>query len=541
MITVSNLVKRILDHWIKSTPEEKKLRLRDYEAALSELLNSNKRAFIIELLPFTLDDSADARPAADTIHSFIAAMPIADLADFESTLHKRSPYSSEWLYVWRQLSPQKLGTLERFGEASSSLLGIASFHWNGYVREEAIRRLARLDTGVELPFLILRLNDWVVQVRAAALAAVYSRFKPEYCRAFIASLVLLPHLERAGRVDQKEILAAINQLLLSDECRAGLLDSLKSEDRFIRRASFRLALMLKNADLRQVVELALNEDDTLIRSCAAHTISTASDARIFEPMVDRLKNERFMPLRRASLRFLIKQNSPRVVDELRTALLDPHASIREEARYHLKKIQPLDVADFYRQKVLDAVGPTLHSAISGLGETGSAADDQFVVPYTSHPTTKIRMAALKALAVLNPKQHLDIFMRALEDEAPKISRRALKALESIPSLLNAARVWEVFSSSPHTHVRRNALSLIERLSKWESIPYLLAALSDKDEDLVLKTRREIEGWLSRSNRTYSYPTTEQATNLKNALEKHDHLLDDETRQQLHLTIRAFVR
>jgi hypothetical protein len=45
-------------------------------------------------------------------------------------------------------------------------MALASFHPSGYVREEAIAHLAAVWDGTELPFLLIRVNDWVAPVRA---------------------------------------------------------------------------------------------------------------------------------------------------------------------------------------------------------------------------------------------------------------------------------------------------------------------------------------------------------------------------------------
>ena len=43
--------------------------------------------------------------------------------------------------------------------------------------------------------------------------------------------------------------------------------------------------------------------------------------------------------------------------------------MREEARYHLRKLDRMGVVAFYRQHLLAGEGLTLNAAISGLGES----------------------------------------------------------------------------------------------------------------------------------------------------------------------------
>ena len=139
-----------------------------------------------------------------------------------------------------------------------------------------------------------------------------------------------------------------------------------------------------------------------------------SRGRTLDRFLELMRRDRFMPVRREALRIDVHRNSPGALPELRSALLDPHTSMREEARYHLRKIASMDVAAFYRQALTTAERHTLYSAISGLGETGSAADDHLIVSYSSHQVGKTRSAAIRALAKLHGGAHIDVFVEALK-------------------------------------------------------------------------------------------------------------------------------
>ena len=506
---------------------------------LSEIADSNEISAIIDILPFIFSRGDIAHAAAAAVHELLLGTALTDLPWLDSALRSSSTYFTTDFYKWNKLLPTKIDELERFGEASVSLLGLASFHLNGYVREDAIRKLSRITTGVEVRFFILRLNDWVSSIRDTAYQAIRSRIKPEYCRTFISSYTLLSRLEYAGRADHSEIISAVNQLLQSDECRPALLESLKSEDRFLRRASFKLALDQTKPDVQEVVRQALNDDDTVVRQWAAQTISSSFEGETLEHFRELMKRDRFMPVRREALRIAIKLNQPHVVEELHNALLDSHVSMREEARYHLKKIEPIDVAAFYRQHLSEAEDRTLYSAISGLGETGRAEDDSLLIPYTTHASSRIRSTTLKALAKVNRGAHVDLFVNALKDEVPHVSRQALRALTEKGWWLRAESIWELFSSASHIHVKRNALSLIEKLGKWESIPLILRALSDTDEEIVTMSRAGIARWLGGVNRNFSSPTPEQLQRLRDALLTADNLIDEETREQLLFSMKGF--
>jgi HEAT repeat protein len=500
--------------------------------------DSNRVRTIVDIIPLVLATNAGvATEAATEVHKLVVGATANELVWLDQALRQRSYYSGDYLYEWQKLSPDELGKLEQFNDASVSLLGMASFHSSGYVREAAVKRLALITSGAELPFLLLRLNDWVVNVREAAYDAIRARFKPDYARSFIQNLALVSRLGQAGRSDPRPLVQAIYQLLQSRECRTALLESLFSDDRFIKRASFKLALNSSEADLPEVVRKALDQKDTVVRVWAAQRVASAFTGATLDHFLKLMKHDKFTPVRREALRILVRQNSPALLVELHAALLDTHASMREEARYHLRKLDT-DVAAFYRHYFLAGEGVDLYSVISGLGETGETSDDQFIVPYTTHPAGKIRGAAIQALAKLNRNAHVGLFIEALKDQVPHVSRQALNALDKA-SAIDAERIWELFRSAAHTHVKRNALSLIERLGKWDSVYYLLRAVRDFDETIADMSRFAIQSWLARFNRSFSSPTAEQLARLRIALEENGNLLDDQTVEQLRFSMAGF--
>lgn len=514
---------------------------RDYVSLLFGVGDSKEPSALLEILPFALSKKRDiAGAAAAAVDKLVRETTAKELLWLDDAMRRRSPYSGESFYEWHKMSPEQLLSFERFGKTLVSLLGMCSFHQSGYVREAAINRLALVTTGAELPYILLRVNDWVSNVRDTANEAVQSRLKPDYAPSFLENLTLVSRLEEAGRADHKPLLQAIYQLLQSAECRTALLDALKSEDRFIRRASFKLALDLSSSepDLPAVMRLALKEKDTVVRVWAAKRVSSAFVGATLDYFVELMKRDKFMPVRRQALRIEVQQKSPGLLSELRAALLDTHASMREEARYHLRKLDLMDVAAFYRQHLLGAEGHTLYAVISGLGETGAVADEQLIEPYTSHRASRIRWAAIRTLAKLNRDAHVELFIEALKDQIPYVSRQALNALTDKAAAVDGDRIWELFRSSAQPHVRRNVLSLIEKLGKWDSIFYLLRAVRDSDEAIAGMSRFAIQRWLARFNRSFSSPTHEQLARLLNALDEGSSLFDDSTVEQLLFSIKS---
>jgi HEAT repeat protein len=70
---------------------------------------------------------------------------------------------------------------------------------SGYKRENAVRRLGMLGDPAALDSLLRRANDWVPQVRLAALHAIRQLMIPANANAFVSSLPEIFHLEQCGR------------------------------------------------------------------------------------------------------------------------------------------------------------------------------------------------------------------------------------------------------------------------------------------------------------------------------------------------------
>ena len=506
---------------------------------LKQIGNSHELDAVDEVLPFVLSDRRDvANAAAEAIHQILEKRTSEELRELEVSLRHQDSYSEYYAYEWFKLSPNTIERLINFADASVSVLGLATFHWNGYVREAAIKKLDLINTGAEIPYLLLRVNDWVAELRIAATQSIRARLKPQFVDSLLGSFALILRLKDTRRADHTQLLREIYGLLQQDENRPALLKYLQSDDRTIRRAIFRLFLTSENPISFEVFEKALTENDSVIRVIAAESVGTKVAGERLEQLLRVMKKDRFMPVRREALRIEVKHDLPTARQSLVSALLDAHPSMREEARYQLRKTSvPMDMASHYRQSLES--GLFLFAAISGLGETGGVTDAQSVLPFVSHQHSKIRHAAIKALAQLDFSSHVDSLFKALGDESPRVSRQALMSLLKGRAMISGERLWKLFASSEQFYVKRNAVILIAKLSKWDSICYLLRALHTADENVLNSTRFWIKHWLTRFNRSFVSPTEEQVGELLQLLDQTGGAVDEDTRQQLSFAFRSF--
>lgn len=77
--------------------------------------------------------------------------------------------SMEWYIDWNAIQP---GNLKRWFESEEDYryaMILGSFHPNGYYREKCLHELVNCKNA--LPFILLRMNDWVEEIRQFAEAA----------------------------------------------------------------------------------------------------------------------------------------------------------------------------------------------------------------------------------------------------------------------------------------------------------------------------------------------------------------------------------
>lgn len=513
---------------------------RNEAELLSQIADTGEQAAVLDITSFVLSERHEvASAAAAAVNKLLASVTPEELARLDLSFRARSPYGGRYRLEWHRLTPARLNRIENFGSHSVALLGLASFHESGYVREEATNRLERTSDGTELPFLLIRLNDWVRNVRETARRAVISRLRPDYAASFVANLPLLARLEQTERSDQRPIIEAVESLLKSVGCRDALLQGLASRNRTIRRMSFSLALVAEDADQPSIVDRALKDNDTVIRLSAARIVSAGFEDQRLDEFLSIMSGDHFMPVRREAIRAFVSRLPERAPLQLRRALLDPHASMREEARYHLRKSETVDFAAFYRHVLASDTERNLFSAIGGIGETGSAPDDRVLVSYAQHRSAKIRRAAVRGLSGLNGDAHIPVFIDALRDAIPGVSREARKALAGRMAVAGSVPLWEIFSTSALPHVRRNVLHLLSRLGKWDAIFFLIMAACDPVEVVAESGRFYIGRWLAQFNRSFTSPTREQLARLEGTLRECGHFLDETVREQLWFSMKGF--
>jgi len=509
-------------------------------STLALISQTGDPAAIPDIVLLLLDrDREVSRSAAEAVSKLTRLLSPSELPWLDLVMRERSPYRWSYPSAWAELKPDQLPLLERFGSESVYALGMASMHFSGYVRDEALRKLSDAQGGTELPFLLLRLNDWVQEVRHTAHLLVRERLTTQYAPFFVSSIALVNRLRLVRRGHQAEIVGAIERLLKSKDCQEAVEIGMGSPDGHVKRACYELAFESASFDQVPLIERALSEKDPAVRFRGAERISVLPNADSMDHLLSRARDDRFAPVRRKALQVFSERFPERARPWLEHALTDSHPSLRGYAQFELGKGSDLDLRAFYQGVLGKSEPATLYAAISGVGETGISSDTSLVIAHLSHRVPRVRRAVLRTLARLHAEEFVDLFAERLLDHAPSVSREAMRGLAKVLHLITGERLWTVFAAATEDHVRRNALFLVARLSKWESIGYLVEALDSNAEDLRKLAEGYLRRWYAQFNSSFTAPTKPQVERLTVAMQKSGASLDRSIRGQIEFGIRAF--
>jgi HEAT repeat protein len=474
-------------------------------ALLERIANQREPASTSVIARSLFSPSEDVRKAAcRAIHRILDPLPPDELLGLGFAVG----YSWGWYIsdAWDKLQPADVASLIADPSCRSTLLGFMSFHRNGYVRHEAVRLLTKIHDGSELPFMLIRQNDWVDPISADAHSAVRDRLIDTNLPAFLRCLPLVVHLLKFSRRDHSPVVHRVVEMLLKPENDAFLAEVLRSSNRDVRREVCRLALTVDGKHLPRVVAHGLDSVDAVVRYWCAAKVRHCFPLESVDAMIQRLQQDRSVPVRREGLSLEADAHPERSQSVWQWAMLDLNASIRNLARFHLRAVPGFSVGGFYRDW-LAANGPSL-AAIHGLGETGDASDLPTLRGFLTSHFPGWRRAAIRGLAALGKEPVAKELVECLRDESPSVVREAGRQLVPLLTSVPSEMLVKVVLQGGTEQARQTALRLIFDKGKWDSIPWLIRVVDHPEESVATQAQSCIEAWFSPPlcNRIFTKPS-----------------------------------
>jgi HEAT repeat protein len=460
-----------------------------------------------------------AEAAAEALQKILARADTETLLEIDRRVRIRPMY----LPVgdgerWARVQPGDLRRLEGFRGAYPSLMGYASLQPNGYVRQEAVRRLRAITGGEEIRYLLLRLNDWVTAVRDEAERAVEERVRPEKAAAFADHLDLVLRLPDWLRSSRLESYGRITSLLTGPELLSLTVKALKSGTPALRKAAARILGELNGSDLEVLLPEVVECPHLEIRFWLLSVVLPKLEPATTVATARSLLTDRVASVRGAALRMVAAKDPGAAEPFLVEALWDRSPAVRELARFLLGKSGRDDTAAMVRDRLRSAPERDLAGLVAALGETGTPDDAPQVLGYLSDARPRVRAAAVRGLARLDLPAHAPVIVDRVLDAAPSVSRAGREVLERRPELLDFDVLERMYAASASRHARVNILALMTHAGRWRVLRFLLEVSRGEDELSELAIER-LRHWVARGVRSFVAPTIGEWSAASDALTK----------------------
>lgn len=357
-----------------------------------------------------------------------------------------------------------------------------TMHRSGFIREAAIQRIASdRNDALVLSFLLLRLSDWVEQVRAAATFAVQDRLNEANANEWTPVLGLIHDLRARSRFDHQWIDDSVARLFLAPESRDLLRQIVSSDDRRASRWALAQVARLPDSEQTEFIRLGLASRDPLTRRGAARRAIQWIECPDRLALLESLRRDSTMDIRRDVLYADLKGPREALARRLTAALLDQHSSMRSAARFYLRDAGiPTDARAIYLEALASTAKSPLSAAIAGLGESGSSADIAALLPYLNDRRASIAAAAVRAIATIDRDNQRQLFLNLLFDPRPAVARQAVDSLSKSPDSQTTDTLRRALRDGPHPHTRQCSLRVLLRSHSYDAITDALIATNSPD-------------------------------------------------------------
>jgi hypothetical protein len=231
------------------------------------------------------------------------------------------------------MDDEKKNLLSKLGSAICPQPGLEdllamSSHASGFKRENAVRRLGMLGNPTAIPCLVVRANDWVPQVRAAARDALSKLLRAGNGEAFVACLPTILHLQTCTRDDHRALVQAVQEFLLHQDNVQHLLAGLHSPDAQVARLATRLLVERQRVPATELVTAGLSHKDVVVRSIVIDLLR-GLNGEAFRAAVAKALRDPYMPVRREAFQQSLARDVEAGRRVAREMLFDRSASIRD--------------------------------------------------------------------------------------------------------------------------------------------------------------------------------------------------------------------
>lgn len=466
---------------------------------------------------------------SNAIHNIFTKYTVSKYAYLDSLCRERT--SLDWSFDWQNINLDDVLPTSLNDEQLTNVLGFLSFHPNGYLREMAINSLAKNYNSSEIPFLLIRINDWVPQIRIASLNAFDKILSSSDAKYLAAAIPLIKRLENCSRISHTDFVNRVLIKLAGDK--SAILFGLKCTDNETRRYCFKIAIDSKQFSNNELLAIIQKDKNGHVRSYGLKQLEELLSKDEIRTVIPQFFNDKFARVRIAALDLYCKYFLDNAGELLKVQLLSDFRSARETAQFYLKKLGFRVIHDFY----IEALPSCSVGAILGLSEIGQKNDYKLILPFLTNARIKIVRASIRAISKLGGADATDELLKYLEDSRNGVSKEVTKHILAGNSC-NLKEIENIYLKSDFQHVKENSLRILCSGSPWDSLPFIIESYSSINMGLKNVGTEALKKWLERITHVYTKPTDKQKINIFKAIENNREKLDSNLIEKIEFNVNA---
>lgn len=376
----------------------------------------------------------------------------------------RSYTSLLWSIDWQTIDIKSMSTYFQNSDDYESLLIMGSFHPSGYFREKCLKLLYAYPQT--LPFMMIRMNDWVQQVQEQAYVLTMQRLSECSLEELIQTSYVLIKVKKSKRRQQihfdeveKYYINRFNELIHNLDIYNLLCLNIST-----RKAFYQIVTEHSLLSNELIEKLLTKEKDSYCLLLLTRSLLHSEQMDMVK-LHSYLYHPSFYVRKEAILCYYhFNQNIWNGIEEF---LLDKSYSIRDYIRFLLRKHTQFDCLNFYLQHLDCPIG------ILGVGECGSEEQVDILLPYLKSDNEKIVKVTIQALSQLMKEKASNIYWHFLLDSRISLSKAAYQSIIKYKVHYGARCVYKYYKQVSHQHQKRYLLRILLAEDSWERLPFLL--------------------------------------------------------------------
>ena len=481
-------------------------------ADIAELEKGHENRLAVLYCALLSRDAASADMAANAIHTYMENLNAPKLIKLSRRF--RESTSMEWFIDWKRIPLSDIRASVSDRNAYLSILRLGTFHPNGYFREKCMWALE--EDEASLPFIALRLNDWVKPVRDSAYRILSQKLADAKTDTAIEMLPFISQTKKGERYTHEQLsdierrLSEKILLHLDEISPDRIRDYLPTTKRFLYKILIRPDVLSKDVVDRLLWrEKNGNEKALIISLLLKHYVCSDEELELYIRSKSPIVRKRALEVK--------YERCGGAWEGLETHLLDRARGIRSDVCYILRRHTDFDILSYYKSGLHT---PDEAVAILGIGENGTEKDAVLLTEYLYAASEKLIKHAMKALSALGASGLDAVYWDYLNDTNVTLSKAAYEAVCKSDIHFGAQKLYDALRGCQNRHTRKYLLCLLVKEPSWERLPYLLllyrpdsALMAPEDKKAQTTVRRALS-----FRSVYAKVTEKQAVFIRNVMD-----------------------